>query len=64
MFGIKCCSFCNIIGYVKSVIDMLFFLVWIVEQFELWFDWFMIVWFKEKWGGKVIFKGVLDVEDV
>jgi L-lactate dehydrogenase (cytochrome) len=36
---------------------------WTAEQFEPKLDWGMIARLKEKWGGKLILKGILDVED-
>ncbi|RYG91841.1 alpha-hydroxy-acid oxidizing protein [Loktanella sp. IMCC34160] len=63
MLGTKRRSFRNIIGHAKSASDMRSLAVWTAEQFEPKLDWSMIARLKEKWGGKVILKGVLDVED-
>lgn len=63
MLGTKRRSFRNIIGHAKSASDMRSLSVWTAEQFEPKLDWSMIARLKEKWGGKVILKGVLDVED-
>ncbi len=56
-------SFRNIVGHAKSASDMSSLSAWTAEQFEPRLDWSMIARLKEKWGGKVILKGVLDVED-
>ncbi|NIY71893.1 alpha-hydroxy-acid oxidizing protein [Marivivens donghaensis] len=56
-------TFRNIVGHAKSASDMSSLSAWTAEQFEPRLDWSMIARLKEKWGGKVILKGVLDVED-
>lgn len=63
MLGTKRRSFRNIIGHAKSASNMSSLSAWTAEQFEPRLDWAMIARLKEKWGGKVILKGVLDVED-
>lgn len=64
MFGIWCCGFGNIVGYVKGVDDMGLLFEWIVCQFDLWLNWGDVEWIKWCWGGKLVFKGIFDVEDV
>ena len=56
-------SFGNIVGHAKSVGDTSSLSSWTAEQFEPKLDWGMIARLKEKWGGKLILKGILDVED-
>lgn len=56
-------SFGNIVGHAKSVGDTSSLSSWTAEQFEPKLDWNMIARLKEKWGGKLILKGILDVED-
>ncbi|MFZ3581061.1 alpha-hydroxy acid oxidase [Loktanella sp. DJP18] len=56
-------SFGNIVGHAKSASDMTSLSAWTAEQFEPKLDWDMIARLKEKWGGKLILKGILDVED-
>ena len=56
-------SFGNIVGHAKSVGDTSSLSSWTAEQFEPKLDWSMIARLKEKWGGKLILKGILDVED-
>ncbi len=63
MLGTKRRTFRNIVGHAKSATDMSSLSSWTAEQFEPRLDWSMIARLKEKWGGKVILKGVLDVED-
>ncbi|MFQ1701815.1 L-lactate dehydrogenase [Loktanella agnita] len=56
-------SFGNIVGHAKNVGDTSSLSSWTAEQFEPKLDWGMIARLKEKWGGKLILKGILDVED-
>ncbi|MBU2360612.1 MAG: alpha-hydroxy-acid oxidizing protein [Alphaproteobacteria bacterium] len=56
-------SFGNIVGHAKSASDMTSLSAWTAEQFEPKLDWDMVARLKEKWGGKLILKGILDVED-
>ena len=56
-------TFRNIAGHAKSVSDLSSLGTWTAEQFEPRLDWDMVARLKEKWGGKVILKGILDVED-
>ena len=36
---------------------------WIAGQFDPTLSWDDVAWVKERWGGKLILKGILDVED-
>ena len=63
MLGTKRRSFGNIVGHAKNVGDTRKLSSWTAEQFEPKLDWDMIAKLKEKWGGKLILKGILDVED-
>ena len=56
-------TFGNIVGHAKNVGDTSSLSSWTAEQFEPKLDWGMIAKLKEKWGGKLILKGILDVED-
>ncbi|KJZ19627.1 alpha-hydroxy acid oxidase [Loktanella sp. S4079] len=56
-------TFGNIVGHAKNVGDTSSLSSWTSEQFEPKLDWGMIAKLKEKWGGKLILKGILDVED-
>jgi len=55
--------FGNIVGHAKGVSDPSSLASWTAEAFDPSLDWNRIAKFKEMWGGKVILKGVLDVED-
>ena len=56
-------TFRNIAGHAKNVTNLSSLNTWTHEQFEPKLDWSMVAKLKEKWGGKVILKGILDVED-
>jgi L-lactate dehydrogenase (cytochrome) len=55
--------FGNIVGHAKGVTDPSSLSSWTAEAFDPSLDWKRIAQFKEMWGGKVILKGILDVED-
>lgn len=63
MLGTKRRSFGNIVGHAKGVSDMTRLASWTAEQFDPALSWNDIAWIKERWGGKLILKGILDVED-
>ncbi|MEP2922246.1 MAG: alpha-hydroxy acid oxidase [Sulfitobacter sp.] len=56
-------SFGNIVGHVENISDTGDLSAWTAEQFDPSLDWGKIAKIKEKWGGKVILKGILDAED-
>ncbi len=63
MLGTKRRFFGNIVGHAKGVTDPSSLSSWTAEAFDLSLDWNRIARIKEMWGGKVILKGILDVED-
>ena len=56
-------SFRNIVGHVKGVGDLSSLSSWTAEQFDPKLSWDDVEWIKQRWGGKLIIKGILDVED-
>ena len=56
-------TFRNIVGHAKNVGNVRSLHSWTAEQFDLRLDWDKVAKLKEKWGGKLILKGILDVED-
>ena len=56
-------TFGNIVGHAKNVTDLSSLSTWTAEQFDPQLSWKDVAWIKERWGGKLILKGVLDVED-
>jgi isopentenyl diphosphate isomerase/L-lactate dehydrogenase-like FMN-dependent dehydrogenase len=63
MLGTKRHTFRNLVGHVKEVSDMKSLSAWTREQFDPRLSWADIAWVKERWGGKLILKGIMDVED-
>ena len=56
-------SFGNIIGHARDVTDLSSLGAWTAEQFDPKLSWQDIDWIRERWGGKLILKGILDPED-
>ena len=63
MLGTKRRGFRNIIGHVKGIEDMGSLSQWTASQFDPTLDWNDVEWIKKRWGGKLILKGIQDVED-
>ncbi|PIE15519.1 MAG: alpha-hydroxy-acid oxidizing enzyme [Rhodobacterales bacterium] len=63
MLGTKRRFFGNIVGHVKGVKDPSDLAQWTHSAFDQTLNWERIAEFKKMWGGKVIIKGILDVED-
>ncbi|GAB4564112.1 MAG: alpha-hydroxy-acid oxidizing protein [Rhizobacter sp.] len=56
-------GFGNLIGHAKGVSDMTSLGAWTREQFDPQLNWNDVEWIKKRWGGKLILKGIMDVED-
>jgi L-lactate dehydrogenase (cytochrome) len=63
MLATKRRSMGNIVGHAKGVGDMSSISTWAAKQFDPSLSWTDVEWVKKHWGGKLILKGVLDVED-
>jgi L-lactate dehydrogenase (cytochrome) len=63
MLGTKRRYFGNIVGHVKGVEDMGSLSEWTSKQFDPSLSWADVEWIKKRWGGKLILKGIQDVED-
>jgi L-lactate dehydrogenase (cytochrome) len=63
MLGTRRRQFGNIVGHVKGVRDMSSLSEWTAGQFDPRLNWADVEWIKKRWGGKLILKGILDVED-
>ena len=63
MLGTRRRSFGNLVGHVKGVSDMSSLAAWTNEQFDPRLSWPDVEWVKQQWGGKLILKGIMDVED-
>lgn len=56
-------TFGNVIGHAKGVDDLSSLLVWAAEMVDPALDWDDIEWIRKEWGGPIILKGIMDVED-
>jgi L-lactate dehydrogenase (cytochrome) len=56
-------QFGNIVGHVKGVGDLGSLSEWTARQFDPTLSWADVEWIKKRWGGKLILKGIMDVED-
>jgi L-lactate dehydrogenase (cytochrome) len=63
MLGAKRRNFGNIVGHVKGVSGMTSLSDWISQQFDPSLSWKDIDWIRKQWGGKLVLKGIQDVED-
>jgi L-lactate dehydrogenase (cytochrome) len=63
MLGTRRRQFGNIVGHVKGVADMGSLAQWTAQQFDPSLNWGDVEWIKKRWGGKLILKGIQDVED-
>ena len=63
MAGTRRHTFGNLVGHVKGVSDMSSLAAWTNEQFDPRLSWADVAWVKQQWGGKLILKGIMDVED-
>jgi L-lactate dehydrogenase (cytochrome) len=63
MAGTRRHSFRNIVGHAKGVTDVSSLFSWTAEQFDPKLSWDDVQWIKERWGGKLIIKGIMDPED-
>jgi len=63
MAGTKRRQFGNIVGHVKGIEDMGSLSEWTNKQFDPALSWQDVEWIKKRWGGKLILKGIQDVED-
>ena len=63
MLGTRRHTFRNLVGHVEGVSDMQSLASWTNEQFDPTLSWADVAWVKAQWGGKLILKGIQDVED-
>jgi len=63
MLGTPRREFRNIVGHVKGVENMGSLSAWTAQQFDPGLNWGDVEWIKKRWGGKLILKGIQDVED-
>jgi len=63
MLGTQRRQFGNIFGHVKGIENMGSLSEWTAQQFDPTLGWADIEWVKNRWGGKLILKGIQDAED-
>jgi L-lactate dehydrogenase (cytochrome) len=63
MLGTERRTFRNIVGHAKDVGDLSSLSSWTNEQFDPQLSWKDVEWIRERWGGKLILKGILDADD-
>ena len=63
MLGTKRRQFGNIVGHVQGVEDLSSLSAWTASQFDPRLSWADVEWVKKRWDGKLVLKGILDVED-
>jgi L-lactate dehydrogenase (cytochrome) len=63
MLGTKNRNFGNIVGHVKDVGNIAELSHWANSQFDQTLDWSSVEFIRKEWGGKLILKGINDVDD-
>lgn len=63
MLGTSRRGFGNVIGHVEGIGDMRSLATWSAEQLDPTLDWDDVAWVRERWGGKLVLKGIMCAED-
>ena len=63
MLGTHRRTFRNIVGHTDGVTDTASLTQWANEAFDQSLNWDDVKWIKDRWGGKLIIKGILDPDD-
>jgi L-lactate dehydrogenase (cytochrome) len=63
MIGARRKVFGNLVGHVQGVGGIVALSQWTAHQFDPTLDWRDVEWVKNEWGGKLILKGIQDVDD-
>ncbi len=63
MLGTPRRTFGNVVGHAKGVTDVSSLGSWTAQQFDPTLNWNDVEWIRKRWGGKLVLKGILDVED-
>ena len=63
MLGTRRRTFRNIVGHASNVTNVSSLSSWTAEQFDPRLSWDDLKWIKDRWGGRIIVKGILDAED-
>ena len=63
MAGTSRRQFGNVMGHTDQKLNMAEYAAWINSQFDPSLTWGDVEWIKKRWDGKLILKGIMDVED-
>ena len=63
MLGTKRHTFRNVVGHTSGVDNLSSLSAWSAGQLDPTLNWDDVKWIKERWGGKLILKGIMDAED-
>lgn len=63
MLGAKRKVFGNIVGHVEGAEGIVSLSKWTASQFDPTLNWKDVEWVKNEWGGKLVLKGIQDVDD-
>ncbi len=63
MLGTSRRQFGNIVGHARGVENLTSLGQWSAEQLDPTLNWDDVAWIKERWGGKLILKGIMSSED-
>lgn len=56
-------TFRNVVGHATTAHDLTSLSEWSASQLDPTLNWDDVQWIKERWGGKLILKGIMDAED-
>jgi L-lactate dehydrogenase (cytochrome) len=63
MLGTRRRGFGNIVGHATGIGDMRSLGAWTARQFDPKLNWDDVQWIKQRWGGKLVLKGIMDADD-
>jgi len=63
MLGTRRHTFRNVVGHASTAADLTSLSEWSASQLDPTLSWDDVKWIKERWGGKLILKGIMDPED-
>ncbi|HEY6598692.1 MAG TPA: alpha-hydroxy acid oxidase, partial [Pseudomonadales bacterium] len=63
MLGTRRRGFGNIVGHATGIGDMRSLGAWTARQFDPKLNWDDVQWIRERWGGKLVLKGIMDADD-
>ena len=63
MLGTQRRTFRNVVGHASGVGNLSSLSAWSASQLDPTLNWDDVQWIKERWGGRLILKGIMDAED-